>query len=380
MFVPVRTMKLALLGFLVAALAGCGTGSGFNNVVLGKKVDYKAATTEPSLEVPPDLTKPSQDDAMAIPDVTPSGTATYSDYSSERRTTTAQSAGDSSVLPDLRDVQVQRDGDKYWLVVKGEPAQVWPKVRDFWLKNGFLLTTDDPSIGIMETDWAENRADIPQGPIRSLLSKVIPSVYSAATRDKFHVRLEHGEQPGSTEVYLTHRGMEEVVQGDETTMWQPRPEDPELEVTMLKHLMMSLGVQEQRAQQELAQAQTQPARARLVEAADGEPLLELDESFSRAWRVTGLALDRVGFNVQDRDRARGVYYVRYDDPDKRKSEGFLSKLAFWKSDEKKPEDLYQVHLKPDGTKTQIVVLGKDGQKDTKGTGKRILTLLQEQLK
>jgi outer membrane protein assembly factor BamC len=237
---------------------------------------------------------------------------------------------------------------------------------------------------VIETGWSENRADIPQGPIRNLLGKVIDSVYSAATRDQYRVRLERGVETGTTEIYLTHRGVEEVVTGsatDSNTVWQPRPTDPELEAEMLKRLMVYLGVEEQKAQVMLAQDSAARVRAQMVTEADGSTLL-VNEDFSRAWRRTGVALDRVGFAVEDRNRTDGTYFVRYNDPlGDQNSEGVLSKLAFWSSDDKdKDATQYQIRLQPNGPTTLVTVYNAQGERDNSSTAKRILTLLEEQLK
>ncbi len=373
--------KVVVAAAALALLGGC---SSFNNILPDKKVDYKSERNGNPLEVPPDLTAPNRDNTMAVPDVSPSGTATYSDYASERGGPRVDT-GTSAVLPSQPNVKVERDDGRYWLVVKGQPSQVWAKVRQFWLENGFLLKVDDPSIGIMETNWAENRADIPQGPIRRILGKVVGSAYSAATRDKFRVRLEHGTVPGTTEVYLTQKGMKEDLQGNEYdntgTVWTPRPEDKELEVEMLKRLMVYLGVEQKRAQQDIARAQTEhKAVAQMMAGANGAPTLVVNQDFDQAWRLVGIALDEINFNVEDRDRARGIYFVQYDDPYKdTKKKGFLSKLAFWRSDKKQAPGHYQVVLKSDGATTHVQVMDKDGKPETSGTGKRILTLLQEQL-
>ena len=217
------------------------------------------------------------------------------------------------MLPDIRDphrqkcpiAHVERDGNQQWLVVHGAPSQVWPKVREFWLQEGFLVKMEDPRVGILETGWAENRADIPGGPIRNFLGKVIDAVYSSATRDQFRVRLERGTESGTTEVFLTHRGVEEVLQGgieDGNAVWQPRPTDPELEAEMLKRLMVYLGIEEQKAEAMVARQSGPTVRAQMVSNDSGSMLI-VNEDFSRAWRRTGVALDRVGFAVEDRNRS-----------------------------------------------------------------------------
>jgi outer membrane protein assembly factor BamC len=370
---------------LVALLAGC---SSMQDLMQGEKIQYKSESKQlPRLEVPPDLTAPSRDDRYAVPDIATHGSATLSTYNAERGG--ALRASTSEVLPDVAKVHIERAGSERWLVVPEAPEKVWPVVKEFWQGLGFLIKTDNPEVGVMETDWAENRANIPQGPIRNLLGKVIDSVYSTGERDKFRTRLERGKTPGTTEIYISHRGMAEVYADNDkvNTVWQPRPPDPELEAEFLRRLMLRYGVEDARAKAELISKDEKIERAKLVRAANGSGSLELDDAFDRAWRRVGLALDRVGFTVEDRDRSKGYYFVRYVDPliDGQKApdkdKGFLSKLAFWRSD-KTPikAEQYRVLVKQSGSVSEVQVQNKDGQPDNTDTGRRILSLLHEQLK
>ena len=367
-----------------------------------RKVDYKSSKSLPPLEVPPDLTRSSVDDAMVVPDVRTGGTATYSDYSRERSgpgavrrdvvmpevsqqpahrsPTQLASANPQPVLAGGIELRVERDGNKQWIVVGDAPARVWPRVRDFWLENGFLIKIEDPRIGIMETDWAENRADIPDDPIRNVLKKFMDFAYSAATRDKFRIRLEHGKKENTTEIYISHRGVEEVAQG-ETFVWQPRQSDPELEAEMLKRLAVFFGAEDRKVRRMLAARNNQATRAQLTRDRQGRVSLMVLEDFSRTWRRTGLALDRVGFTVADRDRSRGLYYVQYVDPldDADQPKGWVSKLAFWRGKKKNNED-YLISLIGEGSKTRVVVLNTKGKLDQGKTAGRILALLHEQLR
>ncbi|MFA4969343.1 MAG: outer membrane protein assembly factor BamC [Sulfuritalea sp.] len=369
---------------LIAMLAGC---SG-NILPESKKIEYKSAGKLPPLEVPPDLTQQSRDERYAVPDVSASkGSATYSAYSSERagqsRTTTAQ-----DVLPQVDKMRIERSGTQRWLVVSGSPDKLWPGVKEFWQELGFLVNVELPEAGIMETDWAENRAKIPQDIIRGTIGKVFDSIYSSAERDKFRTRLEKGAEPGTVEIYISHRGMFEIYtsEGRSETKWQPRPADPELEAEMLRRLMVRLGVEESRAKAMVAAAQPQE-RAKMSRAQDGAGALLLEEAFDRAWRRVGLALDRVGFTVEDRDRSQGLYFVRYVDPEldsKRKDDekGLLSKLMFWKGGaaDKPTQAQYRIHLKTTGDTTTVQVLTREGGIDRSDVSKRILGLLHEQLK
>ncbi|MBI5750944.1 MAG: outer membrane protein assembly factor BamC [Hydrogenophilales bacterium] len=350
-----------------------------------KKIDYKSAGKAPSLEVPPDLSAANQDDRFAVPDINTRGSATYSVYNKERAN--APQREGANLLPELSNARVDRAGSQRWLVVKASPDQVWPVVREFWQENGFIIKIENPEAGIMETDWAENRAKIPQDMIRNLLGKVLDSLYSTAERDKFRTRLEPSKDTGFTEVYVSHRGMYEVIKGGDggnQTVWEPRPADPELEAEFLRRLMVRFGVEETRAQAQFAGGTTQE-RAKLVRPADGGGSLALYDPFDRAWRRVGLALDRVGFTVEDRDRSRGVYYVRYIDPEldieKQEKKGWFSKLAFWRGDDKKKnQEQFQIQVTEAGDGSQVKLLAKDGVTDKSETAGKILTLLYEQLK
>ena len=354
-----------------------------------KKVEYKSAGKLPPLEIPPDLTRPSADDRFTVPDINTKGTATFSAYSKDREGRPQVTNSSATVLPEHGDARVERSGTQRWLVVKGEPAKVWPVVKDFWQEIGFIVNVESPEAGVMETDWAENRAKIDDGFIRRTLGKLLDSIYSTGERDKFRTRLERGATDGTTEVYVSHRGMEEVytTPDKDQTRWQPRKPDPDLEAEMLRRLMVRFGVQETRAKQQLV-ATAEVPRASLAKQSGGGKLM-LNEQFDRAWRRVGLALDRVGFTVEDRDRSKGLYFVRYIDPetDVKTTEdksGFFGRMAsslkFWGDSPKKKNEQYQIAVKDIDAGAEVNVLTKEGRQEQSDTANRILTLLYDQLK
>lgn len=374
------------LNTLACCVLAAGLGACSTSLLESPKIDYKSASKrqENPLEIPPDLTTPSRDERFVVPDSAAKGSATFSAYTSDRaqpQPTTTE------VLPAADKMRIERAGTQRWLVVQGTtPDKVWPAVKEFWLETGFILNLDRPDLGVMETDWAEDRAKIPQDIIRSTLGKVLDGLYSTPERDKFRTRLESGKEPGTVEIYISHRGMMEIYPNEakDSTVWQPRPADPELEAEMLRRLMVRLGAQEERAKQMVA-AQPVEARANLQQLGDGRVALSVMEPFDRSWRRVGLALDRIGFAVEDRDRAKGLYYVRYIDPDKdnqsKKNENFLSKLAFWRDDAKiESSDVYRIYVRAEKDASLVTVLSKEGGEDRSPTARRILQLLQEQLK
>lgn len=374
----VPRLTLCALTVVLAACSSLGIES--------KKIDYKSASKVkvPTLEVPPDLTSPKRDDRFAVPDTGGKGTATFSEYSGER-SPQARAQQQSDVLPQVDKARIERSGNQRWLVVAETPDKLWDQVKDFWQETGFLIKLELPEAGVMETDWAENRAKIGQDMLRNFLGKALDSLYSTAERDKFRTRLEPGAVPGTTDVFISHRGMYEIYisEGKDQTRWQPRESDPELEAEMLRRLMVRFGTDQKRAEAEMAAAKAKPLeRVKLARGNDGAGTLEVQESFDRAWRRVGLALDRVGFTVEDRDRSKGLYFVRYVDPeaDNKKDDGLLTKLAFWKGAAPPPQTKFRVFVKDGGVATTVQVLSFEGGVDQSDTSKKILGLLYDQLK
>ena len=369
---------------VAAALSACSTTT---DILEGTKVDYKSAGQLPSLEIPPDLTTPARDNRYVVPDSGKSS-ATLSGYQADRVQQAKTGSVRTGVLPSIENMRVERAGTQRWLVVAEPPEKLWLLVRDFWQENGFLISVNVPEAGVMETDWAENRAKIPQDWIRNMLGKLIDQIYSTAERDKFRTRLERGED-GSSEIYISHRGMIEVFQDaqKQQSVWQPRPPDPELEAEFLRRLMMRLGTQEEKAKQLVASSTPVAARAAIQAGIGGFETLEVFEPFDRTWRRVGLALDRVGFTVEDRDRQKGQYFVRYADTDaadmakKDGEKGLLAKLAFWKSsDPAVKAEQYRVHIRQFAGKSVVQILTREGTQANTQTTRRIVALLYEQLR
>ncbi len=366
------------------SLAGC---SSVNSLLEPDRIDYKSAGKAPTLEVPPDLTQVQRDGRYTLPEAN-RGVATASGYSTQQSQNPGTQVAAAVAPKASADVRIERAGNQRWLVVKQTPEALWPQLKDFWQDYGFLINLELPQAGIMETDWAENRAKIPQDFVRSTIGKVFDSLYSTGERDKFRTRLERTED-GFTEIYISHRGAEEVLVGKdkESSVWSPRQSDPELEAEFLARLMSRLGVEEARAKDTVQNVALQAPRASLVKNSDAS-YVQVNESFDRAWRRVGLALDRVGFTVEDRDRSKGLYFVRYVDQNldpqgsAAQKKGFLSKLfSFGSKDENaRTAQRYQISVKPAGDGSQVVVLNSEGRPETSSTSGKILGLLNDQLK
>jgi len=312
------------------------------------------------------------------------GTATMSEYNAAVKKSAQMRSNVMTGIPGMR---IARDGDRRWLVVEKPAPELYPQVKDFWQENGFLLVVDSPSTGIMETDWAENRAKIAQDWIRSTLGAAIDSIYDTGERDKYKTRLEVSK-PGETEIYITQRGAVEKCVTDATTtacnytIWTPRPNDPELEAVFLARLMERLGMTQEQAKALLATpVGPKTPKAKFVQEGNNKGYIELGTGFDRSWRDIGLALDRSNFTVEDRNRSQGVYFVRYiNTKDVGDSKGFFSNLFSSKDDSKLQAKKYQVIVKSTGENaTNVYVQDADGKPENTPAGFQLLTLLTDQL-
>lgn len=393
-----RLTGLALAALLALGGAGCtSVGTMFG----GDSVDYRteAVKTKP-LDVPPDLSQLARESRYQPVGGTVTASAAAAGAAAgggAASTATGSAAAPTVALDKLQNLRVERAGQQRWLVVGQQtPEQLWPKVKEFWEKTGFTLTVENPQAGFMETNWSENRAKLPNDAVRNLLGGLLRNLYDTGERDQFRTRLERTAD-GNVEVFVSHRGIEEVVGGpfSDQARWRARPSDAELEAEMVSRLMLALAPQSptpadaaarlapqalSAANAVVAAAPQAPARARAL-AGEGRARMEVDETFDRAWRRVGLVLDRGGFTVEDRDRAAGLYYVRYSDP---KAAGqdepnFFARVFGGAKDPQTPVR-YRLALKGNGGKTTIDVLTSDGGTTVGENGQRIIERLVNDLR
>lgn len=388
--------------------------------------DYKGAGRSKPLEVPPDLTAMRTSDAYSVP-----GSATYSGYSQEQE---GQEVGVEQVLPSAEGVRMEKAGAQRWLVVNAPAEKIWPVIREFWLDQGFAVRVENAEIGVMETEWVEADALKLKEDNRNVGEKFdawLDKLSGLADRRKFRTRLERGEKEGTTEIYMTHRtvagapddGKNYVntqlgkvdtgyrLDAAEKKASPTEQFDSDLDVELLRRLMVKLGIAEKQAEQ-IAANPVNPQRATVVKESDSSVTLNINDSFDRGWRRVGLALDRVGFVTEDKDRSQGIFFVRYADVDiddtPKKKKGLLETLKFWGDDEEeknnpKPKDekslaeklkfwkgkddktdpakQYRIKVseREDGT-SSVNVVDAEGKRNPSTTANRIISLLYEQLK
>lgn len=354
-----KALHAGIFTLVLLSLAGCGE-LGLSN----KRIDYKAGAEQvPSLEVPPDLTMPTGDSRYQVTQADDQTVETYSDYTKRGGGVPGAVA---TVLPEVKGVRLEREGTQRWLVVNDKAENVWPVVKAFWQANNLPIVTEDAAAGVMETEWVENRAKIPLDFIRKALGKAFDDLYSSGERDQYRTRLERGSDGMTTSIYITHRGKEEVMDKDKiTSKWQDRPNDPELETIMLQKLMVHFGSSEDQAASALAASGAAGAAATSGAASLRDGIIVVEDRFDRVWRKVGLAIEDAGLEVEDRDRVKGIYFLRQP----KKESGWLDALQFW-NDGADSNKRYRVNVKDGGTSCAVNVTDLDGGSDD-ASGKMI---------
>ncbi|QAA93969.1 outer membrane protein assembly factor BamC [Pollutimonas thiosulfatoxidans] len=360
-------------GLCVLLLAGCST----LNQMMGNEeaVDYKSTVSGDPLSIPPDLTQANSEAHYRAPE----GTATFSQYAQTQQAEQSRGAAER-ILPRTEGVEVMRDGDVRWLSVARPAEDVYPKIIDFWVDQGFTIQSQDPRAGLIETDWAENRAKIPEGWIRSALGSIVDTVFDSGERERFRTRVERVN--GKTEVYISHQHMVETPTQDGTTFkWVGGKEDPGLNAAMLARLMVFLGTDVQRAHDMVAQAEKTSGEAEIMQVTDGQAAITLGEPFDRAWRRVGVAIDSAGFSVEDRNRSAGDYFIRYLDSDtgeKIEQQNFIGRM-FGSKNTAEPTP-FRIHVAQQGSGSVVTVLDQNGQVQDTDTAKRIINVLSTHMK
>lgn len=387
--------------------------------------DYKGAGRARPLEVPPDLTAVQSSDAYSVP----GGSTSYNTYNQAQD---GLEAGAEKVLTNPDGVKMEKAGGQRWLVVNASAEKIWPAVREFWIDQGFAVRVENADTGVMETEWIEADAiklKNDKTNIGDKFDKWLDKLSGLADRRKFRTRLERGEKENTTEIYMTHRTVAgapddgknklqtqlgEIDTGyrlDKTDKTVKADEfDADLDAELLRRLMVKLGVAEKQAQQIAANPVTEK-RAEVVKEADSSVTLNLKDTYDRGWRRVGLALDRIGFVIEDKDRSNGLYYVRYADVDiddgPKKKKGLMDTLAFWSDDDKEenkskpkeettivdklqfwkgkdettdPSKKYNIKVVETETGTRVNVVDTEGKANPTTTANRIISLLYDQLK
>lgn len=361
-----KVLQIGIYSTVLVSLLSCSTLASD-----GKRIDYGAAALQvPSLEIPPDLTAPAGDEHYQIPQA-PSGVvsapdagvATYSGYT--RGSSQNRIAG--ALLPEVPGVHMEHNNVERWLVINDKAENIWPEIKSFWKENGLTIISEDQAAGVMETNWAENKAAIAPGGSHDGFNQEFSKAYAAGQRDQYRTRLERGKDNATTNVYISHRGIkQESSPSSAALQWVARKPDPELEAIMLQRLMVYFGASKIKAASEVAatssvaaaapvSAPVEPAGLASLREISGNTIIVINDAFDRSWRKVGLAIDSARLAVEDKDREKGIYFLKPVKLDR----SWLDKLKFWKSKEDDSRH-YRVYVKDRGASCEVSIADQDG--------------------
>jgi len=321
------------------------------------------------LEVPPDLVLPKGDESLKIPSIAAEQTSLAS-YQNK-----SVGTNDSALVTDVQGVRMQRDGAVRWLEFDASAEVTWPKLALFFKSLGFEIIREDKKLGVVDTGWQENRTELPD----DWFSVIFNSFSSAGLKDRYRARLERDGD--KTLLFITHQGLREKHLDDgssdaDDTFWEYRDADPDLEKEMLMRFLVFKGMKKDTAV--VVTNDSDVSRAILVEVDDTQ-YLNVSETFPRTWRRVGLAMDRMGAHVEDRNRSAGVYYFSLSQEfrDRQEKGWFDNMFGIEASAE---NNAFILKLERDEEQVRISVRGRDSQIVNPELAKLILSELQKYLK
>lgn len=360
-----RTQTIMLTGLAALLLTACSSGN-ISDLIPDRRPDYRQSRMNNALEVPPDLKAASPNDSLAIPDFDPATIASYSAYAQDNAV--RDKRGFIQVLPELYGVQVvENAGELPYITVQSDASSAWQAVQRYWYNNGIRLKVSDPAVGLMETDWLENKSDLPSTGFSGLLNSLLGFVSDSGKRDRYRIRFSR-EGDAQTRVTILYSRAEERASGNpkdpDGYVWTQTDNDsPELQLEMTRRIAIFISAELRRAQAVQQGNSGVAARSRLVQSGDLAGLA-IPGSYEQAWRTLGIGLDRASFRILADTYANGTYEVRYEpQADEAQKQGsFWQRLWGGKAAPKGRErPVYLVRLARDGAQNIAVVQSPGGQ-------------------
>lgn len=359
---------LLLRSFFVLGLAGmCVLGVAACSNTKKEDEAYKQSKALPPLEVPPDLVNPPKDASTAIPEVPPAAQAPASVAPAANTAAAENTAVTANTAAATAAIHIEKQGALRWLVVPASVEQVQQRAKDFLLQKGFSFAKEDATAGTLETEWRG-------GEEKAAGENDLDAALKNGLQDKFKLRIEAGRVAGTSEVSVSHLGLQRVAINGKPE-WQPRLSDPLLEAGLLDQLRAFL----QGEGTEVVPASDLPAvKAHVTTDTEGVSNLKFTEDFDRAWRRVGIALGRGGFVVEDRNRSEGIYLIRLGTAFKEDAKAnFVNRL--FGSNAGDPNEKYRIAVKERRGEAVVIVQHPGGAPVHTGIGERILDRLKEKM-
>ena len=326
----VNRVKAILVGGLLLSTTGCGAILGDQGVFRDSSQDYKKAVETPSVILPAGTESVSLRDIYVIPEI---DDKFLSQGDFEVPKPVPLSVGNGTEV-----VRLQKLGDDSWALISLAPGQVWPQVRNFMAASGMQIVHADARAGVMESNWL--------------------TVEGQPLESRFQFRMEQGVQRETSELHVL-----QMQQTGTVTAWPAKSDDPDQASEMLRAIAQFLADSADSAPVSMIAEQGIAASGKISmqEAPNGYTFLRLELPFNRAWASLGRALEKSSFEITDRDRSNGTYYIRFLEGGAEDEDGWWS--DFWDSadDETLFDEVLVVFLKalPTGTTMTITIQPQD---------------------
>jgi len=329
------------------------------------KINYYGDKSVNSLEVPPDLTSPDYENSFRIREFVEDIDVNVVNLSNANEIIEKN----QKVLAVPTDITIKRSGTRKWLIVEKDTEAVWSLSKQFLRDYGFVINKINKETGVMETNYLENKPKIPSstmGWFRSALESKIDNVsYTLPSVDSYKIRIEPIEGGKKTEVHLSLNSMAEVITGsgkDETTLWQYKERDVNLESEMLYNLMIYLGSDAANAREKIIEAQTESKLIIKNETdINGYAKLVFNFGIEATWDNIAWALNDLNVEIESKDVKEKAFYIRAA---RTSDKGIFTKMF----GDDAVRQVFRVSLKStNNTKTEVLFfdVSEKNEKETK---------------
>lgn len=140
---------------------------------------------------------------------------------------------------------------------------------------------------------------------------------------RFQFRIEQGVQRGNSELHVL-----QMNQAGDVNSWPARSDDLALESEMLQGVSQFVANSSDSAPVSMIadQAISATGKISLQEAASGRTFIRVGLPYPRAWASLARALEVSTFEITDRDRSKGEYYVTFLGADAEEDDGWFDWL------------------------------------------------------
>jgi len=344
------------------------------------KINYFSDKSLTPLEVPPDLTSPSYENAFRIQAFVEDIDLNVVNLSNTEKI----SEINQKILEVPARIEIKSAGTRKWLIVEKEPELVWDLAKQFLREQGFSLKKIDKKLGLIETNYLENKPDIPassMGFIRSMLASQIDNVsYTLPSVDSYSLRIEPIKKGKSTEVYLSISSMAEVITnsgGQESTLWQFKERNISLETEMLYRLMIYLGSDSAEAREKILAAQKN-SKISINQTTDinGFSKLLINFGIEEAWDNVSWAINNINLEVESKDVKEKSFYINAA---RSSDKGFFTKVF----GDDAVRKIFRIYLRPKSkSETEVLFLdvSEENETETKQFSSEIMRLISDQLR